>query len=176
MAKKESILPGIVGGILGGVLFILLGPVMKLGIVWSLAGAAAGLVGGFLIAQKEPSKREMDTGISDEDLESTLALGQTKVRSILRLKASIYDLRIQDLVESMVETTEKILQEVKRDPTDVPAARYFLQYYLESTESLLHKYLALKNSGSEGSRERGSYSIGGEAPDKNGRSVQIAII
>jgi 5-bromo-4-chloroindolyl phosphate hydrolysis protein len=154
VARKESLLPGIVGGLLGAGLFIIIGPVMRLGLPFSLAGAVAGLVGGFFIAKKEPSKQELSTGISDQDLESTLQLGQNKINRLKQLKYSIDDKKISSTVESLISTTEKILLEVKRDPTDVPAAHYFLQYYTDSTESLLKKYQALKNSGSQGEKEQ----------------------
>lgn len=77
------------------------------------------------------------------DFESSLLEGKKKLAGIVAFRKQIRDEAIIVKINTICLTVEKILVEVRRDPSDLKAARQFLSYYLDATINILNKYVTL---------------------------------
>jgi len=79
------------------------------------------------------------------DVESgeTLALAHRRVRAILDAAGPIQKPDIRGQVARMCGTAEEILDELGREPRQIPLARSFLAYYLEAAERIVAGYADL---------------------------------
>jgi len=92
------------------------------------------------------------------DVESgeTLALAHRRVRSILDAAGPIQKPDIRGQVARMCGTAEEILDELGREPRQIPLARSFLAYYLEAAERIVAGYADLSRRSTSSSEVAGS--------------------
>lgn len=77
--------------------------------------------------------------------EGKLALGEMG-----RLYGSINNTEIRLKINEIMRITDKIIQDAKADPSDVPQIKKFMNYYLPTTIKLLNAYDRMDNQGIDG--------------------------
>lgn len=111
----------------------------------AVAGGVAGLVAGSLIFKSRPriDRSLLSQGITQEMLDEALREGALKVGALKQVGMRISSPVVQFKVKQIVEIAQKILEDVRKDPIDLKAARPFLNYYLDTTIRILESYAAL---------------------------------
>ena len=131
-----------------GLLFPLYAPVHYIllaaasGVVFFAVNAVcknAGTVGGTeQAAPKAAEKKEETTG--NADLDKMLKDGRLAISEMKRLDDNIADEGISADIVRLEQVSQKIFDEVKRDPKKLPQIRRFMDYYLPTTLKLLNAY------------------------------------
>ena len=73
-----------------------------------------------------------------------------------RLYASIKDPDIRAKINEIMQVSDKIVQDAKHDPADVPQIQRFLSYYLPTTIKLLNAYDRMSDQGIQGDNITGT--------------------
>ena len=129
---------------------------------YGIAAAAAGAV--FLIAwllcrgeavgqapqaaKKPEAKKEESTG--NAELDKMLKDGRLAIAEMKRLDDNIADPGISADIVRLEQVSQKIFDEVKRDPKKLPQIRKFMDYYLPTTLKLLNAYDRMSGTGVSG--------------------------
>lgn len=131
-----------------GLLFPLYAPVHYIllaaasGVVFFAVNAVcknAGTVGGTeQAAPKAAEKKEETTG--NAELDKMLKDGRLAISEMKRLDDNIADEGISADIVRLEQVSQKIFDEVKRDPKKLPQIRRFMDYYLPTTLKLLNAY------------------------------------
>jgi len=131
-----------------GLLFPLYAPVHYIllaaasGVVFFAVNAVcknAGMVGGTeQAAPKAAEKKEETTG--NAELDKMLKDGRLAISEMKRLDDNIADEGISADIVRLEQVSQKIFDEVKRDPKKLPQIRRFMDYYLPTTLKLLNAY------------------------------------
>ena len=99
----------------------------------------AGTVGGTeQAAPKAAEKKEETTG--NAELDKMLKDGHLAISEMKRLDDNIADEGISADIVRLEQVSQKIFDEVKRDPKKLPQIRRFMDYYLPTTLKLLNAY------------------------------------
>ncbi len=134
MSTFNSVLNGIVSSIIFIVLFLFL----DMGLIFSIGGTIA-VSFGLLFILQEKTKEE----VKAIDYQSALEEGYTKINKIKKLYTNIKQDSMITITAKVIVVIEKILKDLKEDPSDIKQAKQFLSYYLDSTIKILEKYLEL---------------------------------
>lgn len=109
----------------------------------------AGVVGGSTQeAPKAAEQKEVSTG--NAELDKLLKEGRMAVAEMKRLDDNIEDPGISADIVRLEQVSEKIFEEVKRDPQKLPKIRRFMDYYLPTTLKLLNSYDRMSAAGVSG--------------------------
>ena len=125
--------------------------------------AAAASVAVFLIAgalcrsgaagqaeQKTGPKREEAPSTGNAELDKMLKDGRLAIAEMKRLDDNIADPGISADIVRLEQVSQKIFDEVKRDPKKLPQIRRFMDYYLPTTLKLLNAYDRMSGAGVSG--------------------------
>lgn len=111
------------------------------------AGASAASDAPAQKAAPEPEKPEKSYG---PEVDAVIADGKAAMKEMGRLYASIKDPAVRTKINELMRVSDKIVQDAKEDPSDVPQIRKFLNYYLPTTIKLLNAYDRMSDQGIEG--------------------------
>ncbi|MFC2154903.1 5-bromo-4-chloroindolyl phosphate hydrolysis family protein [Acidobacteriota bacterium] len=87
--------------------------------------------------------------IKDKKLKKVLKEGQKKLRDMKTLSKKIPDYKIRNKVTWVHSSAVDIYENFKTDPRDIRKARTFLNYHLDAANTILTKYVQLKNRKTE---------------------------
>jgi 5-bromo-4-chloroindolyl phosphate hydrolysis protein len=140
-----SIFSALVGGI-GFMIFLFLLHTSML--VASIVGIM-GYVGTVLLLGKTEAKEtDRQPGLpSNEQAELLITDAQARVKKIRYLGSRIASRSVKGRADAICAAAEKIFDDIRKDPRDVKAAKKFLGYYLDTTASILEKYLDITDKG-----------------------------
>lgn len=144
--KKPSVIP-IYGIAAVWLLYCLIFPMYS---IWHVVICAALSVAAFFILRKffpgtvELVEEPVSTGDAERD--ALLADGKIAVRELDALSGRISKPEVAAKVCEIRELTQKLYDDVRKDPGDFKPARRFLDYYRPTTETLLTRYVELQNS------------------------------
>ena len=82
-------------------------------------------------------------GVSREMIGTALREGQEKLSELRGLSPRISDRSIRSKFDAIVAAAESILNDLKKNPRDIRAARQFLTYYLDATIKIVSRYADL---------------------------------
>ena len=111
----------------------------------------AGVVGEAEVpqaAKTEEKPKEESTG--NPELDKMLKDGKMAIAEMKRLDDNIADPGISDDIVRLEQVSQKIFDEVKRDPAKLPKIRRFMDYYLPTTLKLLNSYDRMSETGVSG--------------------------
>jgi hypothetical protein len=136
----KDILPGGLGGLIFGVLYLALNV--------PLAFALGGAVGGYVAGRFFVSRSRGDDGgiIFAEDAEaaaSVISGGEKQVKVLKELADTVVKPEVRAKCQGLAALAEKIMTNLKENPKDVKRARQFLNYYLNATCTILQRYTEL---------------------------------
>lgn len=127
-----------------------------------LVAAASGVVfllvsalcrSGALGQTEEPQaapKQEAEPSTGNAELDKMLKDGRLAIAEMKRLDDNIADPGISADIVRLEQVSQKIFDEVKRDPNKLPQIRKFMDYYLPTTLKLLNAYDRMSGAGVSG--------------------------
>ncbi len=156
MKLLKRLLPAIA---LGAAAFFAFFWLFEAGALVSLLFGVGGFFGGYLLLAPrtiDPEFAELERvyGITPSMIKKTVAEGSTKVKKMRALLGKVDDADVRGTIGAIIEHTEHIFLDLKKDPKDIKAARQFLAYYLDATINIIEKYIALSHMRSSGDREK----------------------
>lgn len=134
------------------VLYALLFPLYRPG-HFVIALAASAVVYGIArlfckdIVEEVPQEPET-TG--NQELDQMIAQGKGALEEMRRLNDSIQDAAISAQIERLSQVSDKIFQQVQKNPSQLPQIRKFMSYYLPTTLKLLNAYDRMSGTGVSG--------------------------
>ena len=99
-------------------------------------------------APKAEPKKEETTG--NAELDKMLKDGRLAIAEMKRLDDNIADESISADIVRLEQVSQRIFDEVKRDPKKLPQIRRFMDYYLPTTLKLLNAYDRAASAGISG--------------------------
>ncbi|SFP35757.1 5-bromo-4-chloroindolyl phosphate hydrolysis protein [Oscillibacter sp. PC13] len=99
-------------------------------------------------AKTEEKSKEESTG--NPELDKMLKDGRLAVTEMKRLDDNIADPGISADIVRLEQVSQKIFDEVRRDPKKLPQIRKFMDYYLPTTLKLLNSYDRMSAAGISG--------------------------
>ena len=145
---KRSGMKDILSGLVAGGVFLLFFLLLDAGLLIALGLGVLGFIGGqFLFHQKEKPLEFVAEGLTMEQVNQVILKGQGQVKRIEWLNRKISKPQVKDEVASICATASAIFENFKEDPKDVKTARKFLTYYLDTTERILDRYVAISGKG-----------------------------
>ncbi len=109
----------------------------------------AGTVGGTEQAAK-PAEKPKEETTGNAELDKMLKDGRLAIAEMKRLDDNIADPGISADIVRLEQVSQKIFDEVKRDPKKLPQIRRFMDYYLPTTLKLLNSYDRMSAAGVSG--------------------------
>ena len=88
----------------------------------------------------EPAKPKAEEPKYSPEVQAVVDEGKKAHDELQRLYASIPELNVKRKVQELMDVTDKIVEDAKTDPSDVPQIKKFLDYYLPTTIKLLNAY------------------------------------
>lgn len=149
------------------VIMALFMPMHKLWALLITAGVSlvVGFITGRLFAKNAPvvepepepeAEPEVEESPYDAEVQAIIDEGMLAQKEMGRLYASINDKDIRSKINQLMQVSDKIVQDAKHDPADVPQIKKFLSYYLPTTIKLLNAYDRMDAQGIEGSNITGT--------------------
>ena len=100
----------------------------------------AGTVGGTEQAAPKAAEKPKEESTGNAELDKMLKDGRLAIAEMKRLDDNIADPGISADIVRLEQVSQKIFDEVKRDPKKLSQIRRFLDYYLPTTLKLLNAY------------------------------------
>lgn len=121
------------------------------GVVFLLVSALcrSGALGQAKETQTAP-KQEAEPSTGNAELDKMLKDGRLAIAEMKRLDDNIADPGISADIVRLEQVSQKIFDEVKRDPGKLPQIRKFMDYYLPTTLKLLNAYDRMSGAGVSG--------------------------
>ena len=91
------------------------------------------------LQEKERLAREADAALSPQQKE-VLAEGRMALGELGKLYARIPEEGVRRRIMDLLSLTDRIVEDLRTDPADLPLIRRFLRYYLPTAIRLLHEY------------------------------------
>lgn len=89
--------------------------------------------------------------VEDEDtyleLKDTISEGYERMEEIKKLAGKITNSRVRTKVNRISSAAQKVFNYLEKNPEKIRSARRFFSYYLETTHTILTKYVALSDQG-----------------------------
>ena len=100
----------------------------------------AGVTGGTEQAAPKAAEKPREEATGDAELDKMLKNGRLAIEEMKRLDDNIADEGISADIVRLEQVSQKIFDEVKRDPKKRPQIQRFMDYYLPTTLKLLNAY------------------------------------
>ena len=143
MSSKPSTPDFILSAIVAGAVFVLLLILLEIPLIMSLVAALASFgVGAIFLRTKSESQVERES--SEKTL---LENGRAQRKVIASLASRVNRAEVSARIRAILVGIDKILETLEADPTKIPAALQFLDYYLNTTVRVLTVYLSLSEKG-----------------------------
>ena len=140
------------------VLYALLFPLYRVGhfvIVLAASAAVYGIARLFCKDIVEEVPQEPET-TGNQELDQMIAQGKGALDEMRRLNDSIQDAAISAQIERLSQVSDKIFQQVQKNPSQLPQIRKFMSYYLPTTLKLLRAYDDMSRQGVQGENITGT--------------------
>lgn len=95
----------------------------------------------------QPVKREP---VYPPEVQAVVNEGQRAHKELEHLYATIPDLAVKAKIRELIDVSDKIMEDAKTDPSDVPQIKKFQEYYLPTTIKLLNAYDRMGAQGIQG--------------------------
>ena len=106
--------------------------------------------------EPEPkSEAEPDHGYSPE-VNAIMEEGRRAQSEMRRLRNAIREPKVCSKIDELMQITDKIVEDAKEDPDDIPQIKRFMSYYLPTTIKLLNTYDRMGSQGIEGTNISGT--------------------
>lgn len=89
-------------------------------------------------------QNELDN-VSKKIYVEVMKICETRTEQIATLSTKILDYNVKSKANAIVEQLNKLLDNFRKDPRDLPPSRHFMMYTLDSLVRILTKYVDLQN-------------------------------
>ena len=89
--------------------------------------------------EREAAASDPDAGLTP-DQKQVLEEGRVALNELGKLYARIPEEGIQARILSLLSLTDRIVEDIRQDPADLPLIRRFLRFYLPTAIRVLHEY------------------------------------
>jgi len=103
--------------------------------------------------EKEMQNQKLASGSTKGAINDSINEAKEKLRIISNSSRAIEDETIKAVLVTITKQGDEILQEIKRDPSDIKRARKFMNYYLDATINVLKNYTLLSSKNIEAHQE-----------------------
>jgi 5-bromo-4-chloroindolyl phosphate hydrolysis protein len=110
----------------------------------------AGSIGGMTQAAPKAAEKPKEETTGNTELDKMLKDGRLAIEEMKRLDGNIADPGISADIERLEQVSQKIFDEVKRDPKKLSQIQRFMDYYLPTTLKLLNAYDRASSAGISG--------------------------
>ena len=110
----------------------------------------AGVIGGTVKEGPKAEEKPKEETTGNAELDKMLKDGRLAIAEMKRLDDNIADPGISADIVRLEQVSQKIFDEVKRDPKKLPQIRRFMDYYLPTTLKLLNSYDRMSGTGVSG--------------------------
>ena len=129
----------IISGILGGGFFAASNLIIGLSVLPSIVIAATSFIASAMIFKEDYDLD--DLGEQNKNTYRKLLIDSNKdLESLKKLKHNISDYSINDNIENIIKTAEKIIKLLHKKPDKISSATKFLNYYLPITIKILERF------------------------------------
>jgi len=161
----KTFLSVIAGAIVFCILFYLFAFTIKLAVIISAVVGVLFLIVSY--AQKKQSEVELFfSGVQDKSLQNVLRDGYDKQQRLKSLRTKVFKAEIREKLTKIIDVVDRIYADFKKEPKDIKAARQFLNYYLDSTITIVTKYTELSAQSSASADVAASIAKSEELLDK----------
>jgi 5-bromo-4-chloroindolyl phosphate hydrolysis protein len=145
--KKDTILPALLPGLIGGGVFVLFTLLMGFNYFFISAGLglAAFIGSSFLFGGKSKELEIVVNGITREKYNEIIQQGKDKLKMLASFISQVQDIAIKKKIKEISDVVEKIFLDIEKDPKDIKPAREFLSYYLDTTINILNRYTEISS-------------------------------
>ena len=119
-------------------------------VVFGIAGALCRAGAAGQTEQKAEPQKQAEPSTGNPELDKMLKDGRLAIAEMKRLDDNIADPGISADIVRLEQVSQKIFDEVKRDPKKLPQIRKFMDYYLPTTLKLLNAYDRMSGTGVSG--------------------------
>jgi len=116
----------------------------------------AGVVGEPAVETKKAEEKPKEETTGNPEVDKMLKEGRMAIAEMKRLDDNIADPGISADIVRLEQVSQKIFDEVKRDPSKLPKIRRFMDYYLPTTLKLLNSYDRMSGAGVSGENINGT--------------------
>ena len=110
----------------------------------------AGVIGGTEQEKPKAEEKPKEETTGNAELDQMLKDGRMAIAEMKRLDDNIADPGISADIVRLEQVSEKIFEEVQRDPKKLPKIRRFMDYYLPTPLKLLNSYDRMSATGVSG--------------------------
>lgn len=110
----------------------------------------AGTVGGTEGSAPKAAEKPKEEATGNAEVDKMLKNGRLAIAEMKRLDDNIADEGISADIVRLEQVSQKIFDEVKRDPQKLPQIQRFMDYYLPTTLKLLNAYDRASSTGISG--------------------------
>lgn len=146
MMKQNNTFGAVWAGLGGGLIFLLFFVVLSINLVVSLLAAFGVIVATILLVRPNGDGMDIDFtayGVTSEELKEVLRTGLEKQQRLKELQKRVPKREIRESVEKIIDVVDRIYEDFKKDPKDIRTGRMFLNNYLDSTLTIIEKYVDL---------------------------------
>ena len=111
---------------------------------------SGGAIGGTEEAAPRKAEKPKEESTGNPEVDKMLKDGGLAIAEMKRLDDNIADPGISADIVRLEQVSQKIFDEVKRDPKKLPQIRKFMDYYLPTTLKLLNAYDRMSGTGVSG--------------------------
>lgn len=98
----------------------------------------------------DPDPVETVNEMRSDQIDAIYKEGNRALSEMGRLYGSIKNAEVRSKINEIMRITDKIIQDAKADPSDIPQIKKFMNYYLPTTIKLLNAYDRMDTQGIEG--------------------------
>ena len=125
----------------------------------------SGAVGQQAETEQTAPKQEAEPSTGNAELDKMLKDGRLAIAEMKRLDDNIADPGISADIVRLEQVSQKIFDEVKRDPGKLPQIRKFMDYYLPTTLKMVRGFRTLDERGVTGAQAQDARRRIGDALD-----------
>ncbi|NMC74018.1 MAG: hypothetical protein GYA56_06645 [Geobacteraceae bacterium] len=140
-----------IGGLIGGIVFLVFFLFLKAGLFLSLFIGAAGTAAAWLLTGNRRGMDILVEGVTDEELKSLIMDIKERTDTVSAYLPGIHDRTVTAMVSGILTTIHQIVRKLKSDTRYVKISRRFFSYYLDTLIKILGNYAEL-----EGNRDLGT--------------------
>ncbi|NLD71242.1 MAG: hypothetical protein GX649_00835 [Chloroflexi bacterium] len=137
----------VLAGLGGAAAFLLALLLLRFSFPWSVGvGVVVWLLLTLVLPEPVPEAPKV-AGMTTREAQEAIREAQAKVRRLRALGRRLPAAKVRLRVSDISQVAEVIVDGLEKDPKDIPAARRFLDYYLDATITVVNRYKDLLDRG-----------------------------
>ncbi len=119
------------------------------GFVFAMGASIGVFLTSWVFFSPKKKEEQWDSSLSKDFQKELLSMGKRNVEEMALWAARIQNANVRIHAEKIITFARKILQEVEKDPKDLPLVKSFLNYHVRAVAKILRQYVELSEKSSE---------------------------